>query len=114
MELVSYSVSSLVLRQAWQTGYIQTLRIRQVIVPICVCVYVYKQIPSLWSSGQSSWLQIQRSLVRFVVGLERGQLSLMRITEELFKWKSSGSGSRKSRLMALGVCCADHATPSIR
>jgi hypothetical protein len=41
----------------------------------------------LWSSGQSSWLQIQRTWVRFpalpdfweVVGLERGPLSLMRI-----------------------------------
>jgi hypothetical protein len=27
-----------------------------------------------------------------VVGLERGPLSLMRIIEELFEWKSSGSG----------------------
>jgi hypothetical protein len=27
-----------------------------------------------------------------VVGLEQGPLSLMRITEELLKWKSSGSG----------------------
>ena len=50
----------------------------------------------LWSSGQSSWLQIQRS--RFdswryqifweVVGLECGPLCLMRITEELFKGNS--------------------------
>jgi hypothetical protein len=27
-----------------------------------------------------------------VVGLERGPLSLVRITEELLEWKSSGSG----------------------
>jgi hypothetical protein len=27
-----------------------------------------------------------------VVGLERGPLSLVRITEELVEWKSSGSG----------------------
>jgi hypothetical protein len=30
------------------------------------------------------------------VGLERGPLILVRITEELLEWKSSGSGSRKS------------------
>jgi hypothetical protein len=47
--------------------------------------------PPLWSSGQSSWLQIQRSgfdsrrYQNFleVVGLERGPLGLMRIIEEL-------------------------------
>jgi hypothetical protein len=37
-----------------------------------------------------------------VVGLERGPLSLVRITEELLEWKSSGSGSRKPRLRAWG------------
>jgi hypothetical protein len=47
------------------------------------------------------------------VGLELGPLSLVRITEELFEWKSSCSGSRKSRLTAVGIRCADHATPSI-
>jgi hypothetical protein len=49
-----------------------------------------------------------------VVGLERGPLSLVRITEELLEWKSSGSGSRKPRFTAVGIRCADHATPSIR
>jgi hypothetical protein len=34
------------------------------------------------------------------VGLERGPLSLVRITEELVEWKSRGSGSRKPRLTA--------------
>jgi hypothetical protein len=34
--------------------------------------------------------------------------------EELLEWKSSGSSSRKSRLTAVGIRCADHATPSIR
>jgi hypothetical protein len=54
--------------------------------------------PPLWYSGQSSWLQIQRSLVRFpalqkkVVGLERGPLSLVSATEELLGSNSSGSG----------------------
>jgi hypothetical protein len=46
--------------------------------------------PPLWSSGQSSFLQIQGSRVRFltlpekkVMGLERGPLSLVSTTEEL-------------------------------
>jgi hypothetical protein len=55
--------------------------------------------PPLWSSGQGSWLQIQRSGFDFqrcqifweVVDLERGLLSLVRITEELFQG-NSGSG----------------------
>jgi hypothetical protein len=48
-----------------------------------------------------------------VVGLEWGPLSLVSITEELLEWKSSGSGSRKPRITAMGIRCADHATPSI-
>jgi hypothetical protein len=54
----------------------------------------------LWSSGQSSWLQIQSSgldsrryqIFGEVVGLERGPLSLVSTTEELLGRKSSGSG----------------------
>jgi hypothetical protein len=53
----------------------------------------------LWSSGQSSWLQIQRSefdsrRYQFfwgVVGLERGSLSLVSTIEELLGRKSSCS-----------------------
>jgi hypothetical protein len=37
-----------------------------------------------------------------VVGLERGPLSLLRITEELLEWKSSGCESRKPRLRPWG------------
>jgi hypothetical protein len=37
-----------------------------------------------------------------IVGLERGPLGLVRITEELLEWKSSGSGSRKPRLRSRG------------
>jgi hypothetical protein len=56
--------------------------------------------PPLWPIGQSSWLQIQMSQVQSwhfqilweVMGLERGALSLMRITEEQLERKSSGSG----------------------
>jgi hypothetical protein len=51
--------------------------------------------PPLWSSGQSSWLQIQRpgfdswhyQIFWEVVGLERGPLSLMSTTEELLDRK---------------------------
>jgi hypothetical protein len=54
----------------------------------------------LLSSGQSSWLQIQRSgfdsrcyqIFWEVVGLEQGPLSLVSTNEELLERKSSGSG----------------------
>jgi hypothetical protein len=48
------------------------------------------------------------------VGLERSPFSLVSITEELLEWKSSGSVSRKSRLTAVAMRCADHAISSIR
>jgi hypothetical protein len=44
---------------------------------------------------------------------ERGPLSLVSITEELLEWKNNGLGSRKSRLTAVGIRCADHATFSV-
>jgi hypothetical protein len=54
----------------------------------------------LWSRGQSSWLQIQRSefdsrryqIFWEVVGLEWGPLSLVSTIEELLERKNSGSG----------------------
>jgi hypothetical protein len=59
---------------------------------------VYTVRPPLWSSGQSSWLQIRRPgfdsrhyQKKKVVGLERGSLSLVSTTEELLDKKSSGS-----------------------
>jgi hypothetical protein len=46
--------------------------------------------PPLWSSGQGSWLQIQRSQfdsrryqIFWVVGLERGPLSLVSYLEKI-------------------------------
>jgi hypothetical protein len=61
-------------------------------------IYVKESRPPLWSSGQISWLQIQRSefdsrhyhIFREVVGLERGPLSLVTTTVELLGRKSSG------------------------
>jgi hypothetical protein len=49
-----------------------------------------------------------------IVSLERCPLRLVNLTEELLELKSSGSGSRKPRLTALGIRCADHATPYIQ
>jgi hypothetical protein len=54
----------------------------------------------LWSSGQNSWLQIQRfgfdsrryQIFWEVVDLERGPLSPVSTTEELLERKNSGSG----------------------
>jgi hypothetical protein len=71
--------------------------------------------PPLWSSGQSSWLQIQRSgfdswryhIFWEVVVLERGPLSLMSTIEELLERKSSGSGLETEN-MAIGLRHADH------
>jgi hypothetical protein len=64
-----------------------------------------KFCPSLWSSGQSSWLQIQRSgfdsrhyqIFWEVVGLERDPLSLVSTTEELLGRKSSSSSGPENR-----------------
>jgi hypothetical protein len=52
-------------------------------------------LPPLWSSGQSSWLQIPGLIpgaTRFSDFLERGLLSLVSTIEELLGRKSSGSG----------------------
>jgi hypothetical protein len=59
--------------------------------------YVEESRPPLWSSGQSSLLQIQFDSRRYqifweVVGLERGPLSLVSTTEELLGRKCSGFG----------------------
>jgi hypothetical protein len=51
--------------------------------------------PPLWSAGQSSWLQIQRSGFDFrlyrifweVVSLQQGPLCLVGKIEELLGWK---------------------------
>jgi hypothetical protein len=55
---------------------------------------MYLLRPPLWSSGQSSWLQIWRPgfdsrhyQKKKVVGLERGPLSLVSTTEELLDRK---------------------------
>jgi hypothetical protein len=66
---------------------------------ICIC-YVEESRPPLWSSGQSYWLQIQRSgfdslhyrIFWEVFGLGHRSLSLVSTTEELLGRESNGSG----------------------
>jgi hypothetical protein len=72
-------------------------------------------LPPLWSSGQSSWLQIRRPGFDFrhyqkqnVVGLERGPLSLVNTTEELLDRKVAATGENT----AVGIRHADHVAPS--
>jgi hypothetical protein len=56
--------------------------------------------PPPWSSGQSSWLQIQSSgfysrryqIFWEVVGLKRGAFGLVSTIEKLFEGRSCGSG----------------------
>jgi hypothetical protein len=81
--------------------------LHQLQVTICSVSWGLKMVsswhqswPPPWSSGQSVWIQIQRSgfdsrryqIFWEVVGLERGPLSLLSTTEELLERESSGSG----------------------
>jgi hypothetical protein len=67
----------------------------QYMIILYYIIYIYIFIgPSVWSSAQSFWLQIQRSRVRLpalpeknVVSLERGPLGLVSTTEELLDRK---------------------------
>jgi hypothetical protein len=75
--------------------------------------------PPLWSSGQSSWLQIRRPgfdsqhYQKKKVGLERGPLSLVSTTEELLDRKVAAP-IYKTENTAVGIRHADHMVPSIR
>jgi hypothetical protein len=76
--------------------------------------------PPLWSSGQSSWLQIQKSGFDFrryqifceVVGLQRALLSLVNTIEEVLERQISGFGL-ENRDYGVGIRRADHATPPL-
>jgi hypothetical protein len=79
--------------------------------------------PPLWSSGQSSWLQIRRTGFdsrhyppapkKNVVGLERGPLGLVSTTEELLDRKVAAR-VYKTENTAVGIRHADHVAPFIR
>jgi hypothetical protein len=71
--------------------YIKSYHFKSFILnQIVTCVW-----PPLWFSGQSSWLKIQKSRVRFPTlpdylwnsGPWKGPLSLMRTVEELLEWQ---------------------------
>jgi hypothetical protein len=78
---------------------VQRYAYKQFLFLIIIAHNLFKR-PPLWSSGQSSWYRSRgpgfdsRRYQIFceVVGVERGPLSLVSITEELLEWKSSGSG----------------------
>jgi hypothetical protein len=77
----------------------QSIAPNTIIHKTAILYAVVQEWPPLWSSGQSSWLQIQRTGVhsrhyqkKKVMGLERGPLSLVSTTEELLERKSGGSG----------------------
>jgi hypothetical protein len=86
-----------------------------------VCSYVLRKIqrirgPPLWSSCQSSWLQIRvrfPALPDFLRGPDRGPLSLLSTIEELLGRNSSGCGIENQNT-AVGIRHADHLAPSIR
>jgi hypothetical protein len=80
--------------------------------------------PPLWSSGQSSWLQIRRpgfdsgflkkkKKRKQVVGLERSSLSLVSTTEELLD-RNVAAPVWKTENTAIGIRHADHVAPFIR
>jgi hypothetical protein len=52
---------------------------------------VVVRVPGYWSRGPE-FNSRRYQIFCEAVGLERGPLSLVRITEELLEWKSSGSG----------------------
>jgi hypothetical protein len=74
--------------------------------------------PPLWSSGQSSWLQIRRPgfdsrhYQKKVMDLERGPLSLVSTTEELLDRKVAVP-VQKTENTAVGIRHADHVASSI-
>jgi hypothetical protein len=83
----------------------------------CVTCSLNNNWPSPWSSGQSSWLQIQRSgfdswcyqIFWEVVSLERGPLSFLSTIEELLG-KSSGFGLESQEYGCRDMSCWPHDT----
>jgi hypothetical protein len=83
----------------WKTASVPGSILLLLLLLIIIIIIIITERPPLWSSGQSSWLQIRKSRVRFpgttrkkVVSLELGLLSVVSATEELLARNSSGSG----------------------
>jgi hypothetical protein len=81
--------------------YLYIIQTKMFIQLLCTLIFgIYKAGLPLWSGGQSSGLQIQRSgfnsrhyqIFCEVVGLKRGPLSLVRTIEDLLGRKNSCSG----------------------
>jgi hypothetical protein len=70
-------------------------------INVCIPVVLVLTGPPLWSSRESSYLQIQRYRVRFTTlpdflrSSGSGTESTLSILEKLLEWRNSGSGSRK-------------------
>jgi hypothetical protein len=88
-------------RQCWILNILQPYRPQGLLQNSFTLLFLFYNVrPPLWSCGQSSWVQIQKSGFDFrryqifweVVGLERAPLSLVSTTVELLDRKSSGSG----------------------
>jgi hypothetical protein len=106
----------------WEPLHITTLSASTVIKIIAlqftILLYPLLLWPPVWSSGQSFWIQIQRSwfdsrryqIFWEILGLERVPLSFVGKIEELLERKSSGSGL-ETEITAVEVRCAKHATP---
>jgi hypothetical protein len=77
----------------------ESARSRLVFASLDLATIIILQGPPLWSSGHSSWLQIQRSgydsrryhIFWQIIGLERGPLRHVSTIEDLHGVKSSGS-----------------------
>jgi hypothetical protein len=78
-------------------------------MPCHVC-YVSEDHFALISGGPSS---IPGTTRKKIVGLERGPLSLVIVTEELLE-RQSKSSSPETEITAVGIRHADHVAPSIR
>jgi hypothetical protein len=89
-----------------------------------IAIYLIFFLRPLWSSGQSSWLQIRRLGFdsqhyqifwgkKTVVGLERGPLSLVSTTEELLDRKVAAP-VYKIENTAVRIRYVDNVAPSIR
>jgi hypothetical protein len=77
--------------------------------------------PPLCFSGQCSWLQVQRSRVRFPAlpdflrSSESGTGSAQPREDNWgATWKKSSGSDLENRKLTVGIRCADHATPSSR
>jgi hypothetical protein len=80
--------------------------------------YVEESRPPLWSSGQSSWLQIRRPEFnsrhyqkKNVIGLERGPPGLVSTIEELLERKVAAP-VYKTENTAVRIRHTDNVTPS--